>query len=571
MRTGIAASPGIAIGPAWVVQEVDLEIPTEKADDPSEQIARFKAAIAEAKKQVDALREKAKNEMGEDKAAIFEAHLMVLDDPELTGSIEAKIIDEQFNAAQAVQEVIDQFVMMFEQMDMEYMRERAADIRDVGSRILHILLDVAPRSLAEMDEPSVVVAHDLTPSDTAQMDKTKVLGFTTNIGGRTSHSAIMARSLEIPAVVGLKTIVSEVKQGDRIIIDGLEGNVIINPTEVELRDYRKRQEQHEAEKETLKRLVHEPSVTADDVRVELAANIGSPQDAEQAKANGAEGVGLFRTEFLYMDRPDFPSEEEQFEAYKQVAETFGEYPVVIRTLDIGGDKELSYLDLPDELNPFLGYRAIRLCLDRPDLFKTQLRAILRASAFGNIKIMYPMIATLDELRAANRLLDEVKAELKDQNVGFNNDIEVGIMIEIPAAAVIADALAEEADFFSIGTNDLIQYTIAVDRMNEQISHLYQPFHPALLRLIKNVIDAAHAKGKWAGMCGEMAGDPLAIPILLGLGLDEFSMSAVSILPARKQLRSLKQSDMQQLAAEALQKGTAEEVRQYVDSHLDNLV
>lgn len=571
MRTGIAASPGIAIGPAWVVQEVDLEIPTEKAEDPSEQIARFKAAIAEAKKQVDALREKAKNEMGEDKAAIFEAHLMVLDDPELTGSIEAKIIDEQFNAAQAVQEVIDQFVMMFEQMDMEYMRERAADIRDVGSRILHILLDVAPRSLAEMDEPSVVVAHDLTPSDTAQMDKTKVLGFTTNIGGRTSHSAIMARSLEIPAVVGLKTIVSEVKQGDRIIIDGLEGNVIINPTEVELRDYRKRQEQHEAEKETLKRLVHEPSVTADDVRVELAANIGSPQDAEQAKANGAEGVGLFRTEFLYMDRPDFPSEEEQFEAYKQVAETFGEYPVVIRTLDIGGDKELSYLDLPDELNPFLGYRAIRLCLDRPDLFKTQLRAILRASAFGNIKIMYPMIATLDELRAANRLLDEVKAELKDQNVGFNNDIEVGIMIEIPAAAVIADALAEEADFFSIGTNDLIQYTIAVDRMNEQISHLYQPFHPALLRLIKNVIDAAHAKGKWAGMCGEMAGDPLAIPILLGLGLDEFSMSAVSILPARKQLRSLKQSDMQQLAAEALQKGTAEEVRQYVDSHLDNLV
>lgn len=567
MKTGIAASPGIAIGPAWVMQETELHIPTDEVTNPEQEIARLKEALKQAKQQVEALRERAKTEMGADKAAIFEAHLMVLDDPELIGNIESKINDERLNAAKAVHDVIDQFVSMFEQMDMEYMRERAADIRDVGSRLLHILLGVEPRSLAEINEPSVVVAHDLTPSDTAQMDKEKVLGFMTNIGGRTSHSAIMARSLEIPAVVGLQTIVSDVQQGDQIILDGLEGQVIVNPSREVLDNYRKRQERHEAEKEELKQLVHEPSVTADGVRVELAANIGSVTDAALAKENGAEGVGLFRTEFLYMDRPDLPSEDEQFAAYKQVAETFGDEPVVIRTLDIGGDKELAYLELPDELNPFLGYRAIRLCLDRPDLFKTQLRAILRASAFGNIKIMYPMIATVDELRAANRVLHEAQKELEQEGIRYNEDLEVGIMIEIPAAALIADQLAKEADFFSIGTNDLIQYTIAVDRMNENISHLYQPFHPALLKLIKNVIDAAHAEGKWAGMCGEMAGDPMAIPVLLGLGLDEFSMSAVSILPARKQLLGLKQSEMEKLAHKALQKGTATEVRELIENEL----
>lgn len=567
MKTGIAASPGIAIGPAWVMQETELHIPTDEVTNPEQEIARLKEALKQAKQQIESLRERAETEMGADKAAIFEAHLMVLDDPELIDHIERKINDERLNAPKAVHVVIDQFVSMFEQMDMEYMRERAADIRDVGSRLLHILLGVEPRSLAEINVPSVVVAHDLTPSDTAQMDKEKVLGFMTNIGGRTSHSAIMARSLEIPAVVGLQTIVSDVQQGDQIILDGLEGQVIVNPSPEVLDDYRKRQERHEAEKEQLKQLVHEPSVTADGVRVELAANIGSATDATLAKENGAEGVGLFRTEFLYMDRSDLPSEEEQFAAYKQVAETFGDAPVVIRTLDIGGDKELVYLELPDELNPFLGYRAIRLCLDRPDLFKTQLRAILRASAFGNIKIMYPMIATVDELRAANRLLHEAQKELEQEGIRYNEDLEVGIMIEIPAAALIADQLAKEADFFSIGTNDLIQYTIAVDRMNEHISHLYQPFHPALLKLIKNVIDAAHAQGKWAGMCGEMAGDPLAIPVLLGLGLDEFSMSAVSILSARKQLLALKQSEMQDLAHKALQKGTAAEVRELIEDEL----
>lgn len=569
MKSGIAASPGIAIGQAWVVKEVTLTFPTDLATDPDHEINRYHQAVAKAKEQIGQLRDKAAREMGEDKAAVFDAHLMVLEDPELTGGIEGKITTEKMQAENAVKDVIDQFVTIFENMDMEYMRERAADIRDVGTRLLYLLFGIEQRSLAEISEPSIVVAHDLTPSDTAQMDREKVLGFATNIGGRTSHSAIMARSLEIPAVIGLKTVLEEVAQGDMLIVDGTTGEVIIRPDEAQLQQYRAKRDALLAEKKELQKLVDEPSVTKDNVRVELAANIGSPEDAIAAKARGAEGIGLFRTEFLYMDRDDFPSEEEQFTAYKRVAETMGDAPVVIRTLDIGGDKELSYLELSQEMNPFLGVRAIRLCLERPDIFKTQLRAILRASAYGNIKMMYPMIATIEELRAANGILDEVKTELKNEGIAFNEAMEVGIMIEIPAAAVSADLFAEEVDFFSIGTNDLIQYTIAVDRMNEQLTRLYQPFHPSLLRLIKQVIDAAHAKGKWAGMCGEMAGDPLAIPLLLGLGLDEFSMSASSILPARKQLRHLKQADMKQMAEAALYKKTAQDVRFFVENEIKN--
>lgn len=559
MMKGIAASPGIAIGRAWVMEDTVLNLPTDGASDVESEITRFKGAVEQARQEIEALKEKTLQDLGEDKAAIFDAHLMVLDDPELVTNVENKIKEERLKAENAVNAVMDAFIAVFENMDMAYMRERAADLRDVRSRLLHVLLGVERRSLAELSEPVIVVAHDLTPSDTAQMDKRKVLGFTTNIGGRTSHSAIMARSLEIPAVVGLKTVVSDVKQGDTLIVDGLEGVVIINPSEDQLADYRKKQRAYEAEKVALEKLIHEPSVTADGVQVELAANIGTPDEAEAARARGAEGIGLFRTEFLYMDRSDLPGEEEQFNAYKQVAEAMGDDPVVIRTLDIGGDKELPYLKLPEERNPFLGYRAIRLCLDRTDLFKTQLRAILRASAFGNIKMMYPMIATLDEWRAANRVLDDVKEELRKEGTPFNEAIEVGIMVEIPAAAVIADQLAKEVDFFSIGTNDLIQYTLAADRMNEHISYLYQPFHPAVIRLVKHVIDAAHAEGKWVGMCGEMAGDPLAIPVLLGLGLDEFSMSVTSVLPARKLLRGLRKSEMEKLAETALAKGTAEEV------------
>lgn len=559
MMKGIAASPGIAIGRAWVMEDTVLNLPTDGASDVESEIARFKGAVEQARQEIEALKEKTLQDLGEDKAAIFDAHLMVLDDPELVTNVENKIKEERLKAENAVNAAMDAFIAVFENMDMAYMRERAADLRDVRSRLLHVLLGVERRSLAELSEPVIVVAHDLTPSDTAQMDKRKVLGFTTTIGGRTSHSAIMARSLEIPAVVGLKTVVSNVKQGDTLIVDGLEGVVIINPSEDQLADYRKKQRAYEAEKVALEKLVHEPSVTADGVQVELAANIGTPDEAEAARARGAEGIGLFRTEFLYMDRSDLPGEEEQFNAYKQVAEAMGDDPVVIRTLDIGGDKELPYLKLPEERNPFLGYRAIRLCLDRTDLLKTQLRAILRASAFGNIKMMYPMIATLDEWRAANRVLDDVKEELRKEGTPFNEAIEVGIMVEIPAAAVIADQLAKEVDFFSIGTNDLIQYTLAADRMNEHISYLYQPFHPAVIRLVKHVIDAAHAEGKWVGMCGEMAGDPLAIPVLLGLGLDEFSMSVASVLPARKLLRGLRKSAMEKLAETALAKGTAEEV------------
>lgn len=567
MYEGVAASPGIAIGPAWVVPNVALDVPSTRVIDREREIARFQKAVRVARRQICALRNKAGRTLGQDKAAIFDAHLLVLDDPEFNQSVEQMITEEWRNAADATRAAVQQFVKAFKRLEVPYMKERQADIRDVGSRILHILLGVEPRALPELDEPSIVVSHDLTPSDTAQMDKAKVLGFITNIGGPTSHSAIMARTLGIPAVVALKTIVANVKQGDLLIVDGSAGSIIVNPSAAQLRDYRKRQQAWEQEKRALKVLVSKPSVTADHVTLRLAANIGSVEDAALAKANGAEGIGLFRTEFLYIGRRDFPSEEEQFAAYKKVAELFPKHPVVIRTLDIGGDKELSYLQLPEQPNPFLGYRAVRFSLDRPDVFKTQLRAILRASTYGNIKIMYPMITTVEELQEANRMLDEVKASLRAQQTAFNEDIEVGIMIEVPAAAIIADVLARETDFFSIGTNDLIQYTIAVDRMNEQISHLYQPFHPALLRLIEHIIHAAHAQGNWVGMCGEMAADPLALPLLLGLGLDEFSMSAGSVLPMRKQLRRLKQADMRALTANALKKTTAEEVRTYIEREM----
>lgn len=565
MKTGIAASPGIAIGKVWVSEQIELDIPTHHVYDPDEEIARFQQAVQKANQQVNELREQAKLYLSEHEAAIFDAHMMLLRDPELTQAIVQHIKEEHFNAAKAVQSAIKLFVDSFEQIDMDYMRERAVDIRDVGMRVLRILLDIEPRSLEDLTEPVLIVAHDLTPSDTAQMNRKNVLGFATDIGGRTSHSAIMARSLEIPAVVGLKNISQEVRHGDCLIVDGDEGTVIVQPTEAQLAEYRQRQEAIVEEKRELQTLVHEPSVSADGVQVQLAANIGSPTDAEIASQAGAEGIGLFRTEFLYMDRDELPSEAEQFAAYKQVAEIMGNRPIVIRTLDIGGDKDLPHFKLPEEVNPFLGYRAIRLCLDRPELFRTQLRAILRASIYGNIKIMYPMIATLEELRAANHMLNEVKKELLAKRIRFNADIDVGMMIEIPAAAFIADLLAEEVDFFSIGTNDLIQYTLAVDRMNEYIPHLYQPFHPALIRLIKQVIDAGHANGIWVGMCGEMAGDPLAIPILLGLELDEFSMGTISILPARKQLRNLRQTEMKSLADSALHKKTAEEVRELVES------
>ncbi len=470
------------------------------------------------------------------------------------------------NAPTALTEVTDQFVSIFESMDNEYMKERAADIRDVSKRVLAHILGVELPNPSMIDESVVIIGNDLTPSDTAQLNKAYVQGFVTNIGGRTSHSAIMSRSMEIAAVVGTKSITEEVKQGDMIIVDGLTGEIIINPTDDEVIAYQNKRERFFEDKKELQKLREEDSVTADGTQVELAANIGTPDDLDGVIENGAEGIGLYRTEFLYMGRDELPSEEEQFEAYKKVLETMDGKRVVVRTLDIGGDKELPYMNLPKEMNPFLGYRAIRLCLDQPDIFRPQLRALLRASTYGKLNIMFPMVATIQEFRDAKALLEEEKANLEQEGVEVSDDIELGIMVEIPSTAALADVFAKEVDFFSIGTNDLIQYTMAADRMSERVSYLYQPYNPAILRLVKQVIEASHKEGKWTGMCGEMAGDEVAIPLLLGLGLDEFSMSATSILKARRQIANLSKNEMNELSNRAIDCATADEVQTLVKQY-----
>ena len=560
---GIAASSGIAIAKAYCLVEPDLTFSKKTVDDVEKEIERFQSAIAVTKSELESIQEIAKKGLGADEAAIFDAHLLVIEDPELITPIQEKIKSEQVNAEHALEETTNMFIMMFEQMDNEYMKERAADIRDVTKRILSHLLGVKVVNPSEISEEVIIIAEDLTPSDTAQLNREFVKGFATDIGGRTSHSAIMARSLEIPAVVGTSDATEIIKDGDIIIVDGLNGKVHINPTDEVIAEYKVEHENFEEQKLEWAKLVNEKSVTADDHIVELAANIGTPEDLEGVIDNGGEGVGLYRTEFLYMGRDQLPTEEEQYEAYKKVLEGMEGKPVVVRTLDIGGDKELPYLNLPTEMNPFLGFRAIRLCLEEQDIFRTQLRALLRASSYGNLKIMFPMIATLDEFREAKAILEEEKSALLANGTTVSEEIELGIMVEIPSTAVLADQFAKEVDFFSIGTNDLIQYTMAADRMNERVSYLYQPYNPAILRLVKMVIDASHREGKWTGMCGEMAGDEIAIPLLLGLGLDEFSMSATSILKARTQIKDLKKSDMEELVNEALQMGTAEEVMQAV--------
>ncbi len=565
---GIAASNGIAIAKAYRLVEPDFTFEKKKVEDISAEAERFKAALAETEKELAVIRDNAKVELGADKAAIFEAHLLIINDPELINPIEDKIKSEQINAEQALKETTDMFITMFEQMDNDYMKERAADIRDVTKRILSHLLGVEIVNPSTISEETIIVAEDLTPSDTAQLNRKFVRGFTTDIGGRTSHSAIMARSLEIPAVVGTKAATKEIQNGDLIVIDGLKGEVHINPTSEEIVQYEKEQKRYEAQKAEWAKLVHEKTVSADGQSVELGANIGTPKDLEGVVENGAEAVGLYRTEFLYMGREALPTEEEQFEAYKTILEGMNGKSVVVRTLDIGGDKKLPYLDLPEEMNPFLGFRAIRLCLEEKDLFRTQLRALLRASAYGNLKIMFPMIAVLDEFRAGKQLLEEEKEKLINEGIPVADHIEVGIMVEIPSTAVMAEQFAKEVDFFSIGTNDLIQYTMAADRMNERVSYLYQPYSPAILRLVKMVIDAAHKEGKWAGMCGEMAGDETAIPLLLGLGLDEFSMSATSILRARSQIARLSKKDMEKLTEKALQMRTTEEVIEAVNQAVE---
>lgn len=556
---GIAASDGVAIAKAYLLVEPDLSFSNEKTDQPEAEVQKFNEALNNSKIELTKIRNHAEEQLGADKAAIFDAHLLVLDDPELIQPIEEKIKNESASAPQALTEVTQNFITIFESMDNEYMKERAADIRDVAKRVLAHILGVELPNPSIIDESVIIVAHDLTPSDTAQLNKQYVQGFVTNIGGRTSHSAIMSRSLEIPAVVGTKSISESVQQGDMVIVDGLTGDVIVNPSDDEIKAYQHKRESFFADHEALKQLRDEPSKTLDGHEVELAANIGTPNDLEGVHNNGAEGIGLYRTEFLYMGRDNMPTEDEQFEAYKKVLESMEGKRVVVRTLDIGGDKELPYLNLPEEMNPFLGYRAIRLCLDQPEIFRPQLRALLRASAYGKLNIMFPMVATIQEFRDAKALLLEEKENLKQEGVEVSDDIELGIMVEIPATAALADVFAKEVDFFSIGTNDLIQYTMAADRMSERVSYLYQPYNPSILRLIKQVIDASHQEGKWTGMCGEMAGDETAIPLLIGLGLDEFSMSATSILKARRQIKDLSRTEMVQLADRALNCATVDEV------------
>ena len=571
LKEGIIASPGIAIAKAFVYDKVEVEVTEKKVDDPAAEVARLQAALEKSKEQILKIKEKAARDLGEEEAEIFEAHAMVLDDPEFVDSITAEINTNGVNAEFAVKTVTDRFFEMFDMMDEPYFSARAADIRDVGTRVLNNVMGVENVDISCLDEDTIIVADDLAPSDTAQMDKARVKGFATNIGSRTSHTAIMARSLEIPAVLGLGDITAAVKNGDMVVVDGLKGQAVINPTDDELAAYKKQQEDYQAYIRELAELREMEAVTTDGHKVELVGNIGSPNDTDGVHKNGGRGVGLYRTEFLYMNSDTMPDEEKQYEAYKAVIESFNGDPVIIRTLDIGGDKKLPYLPLEEEMNPFLGFRAIRLCFREVDMFKTQLRAILRASAFGNALIMFPMISGVSEVRQAKGILAECMKELDEKGQAYDKNIRVGVMIEIPSAAVTSDIIAKEVDFFSIGTNDLCQYTLAVDRMNQEVSYLYNPLHPAILRLVKTVIDASHAReGLFTGMCGEMAGDPMATLILLGLGMDEFSMSASSIPQVKKIIRSVSYEDAKAIAEKALNLETGEEVKEMVQAKIAEL-
>ncbi len=567
MLKGIAASNGIAIGKVYKLEQPVLNITKIEANK-DEEILKFKQGLEKTVEDIKKVKERASVNLSEEELLVFDAHIMIATDPEFSSQVEDMITNENCNAEYAAKTVGDMMVVMFESMEDAYFKERAADVKDVTFRLNCNLTGTIIPDLTTIDEEVIITAHDLTPSDTAQLNRQYTLGFATAIGGRTSHSAIMARSLEIPAVVGCEGILEKAKHGDLMIMDANNGDIIINPTEEQVKDYQVKLEEFLAEKEALKVLIDAHSVTLDGHEVELSGNIGTPKDVAGVLANGGEGIGLYRTEFLYMDQElDFPTEEEQFVAYKAVLEGMGDRRVVVRTLDIGGDKTLPYFQFPEEMNPFLGYRAIRLCLDRTDIFRTQLRALIRSSIYGRLAIMFPMIATVDEFRAARAIFDEEKAKLVNEGVDVSDNIEVGMMVEIPAAAVLSDVFCKYADFVSIGTNDLLQYSMAADRMSEKVSYLYQPLNPAVLRLIKMTIDGAHSQGKWAGMCGEMAGDLNAIPVLLGLGLDEFSMSASSVLPARKLIRSLDKKEMEKIALEAVTMSNEQEVLEFLKTKL----
>ncbi|NHJ94756.1 phosphoenolpyruvate-protein phosphotransferase PtsI [Klebsiella quasipneumoniae subsp. similipneumoniae] len=570
MISGILASPGIAFGKALLLKEDEIVIDRKKisADKVDQEVERFLSGRAKASAQLEVIKTKAGETFGEEKEAIFEGHIMLLEDEELEQEIIALIKEKHMTADAAANEVIDGQATALEELDDEYLKERAADVRDIGKRLLRNILGLAIIDLSAIQDEVILVAADLTPSETAQLNLKKVLGFITDAGGRTSHTSIMARSLELPAIVGTGSITAQVKNGDYLILDAVNNQVLINPSNEQIEALRNLQAQVAEEKAELAKLKDLPAITLDGHQVEVCANIGTVRDVEGAERNGAEGVGLYRTEFLFMDRDALPTEEEQFAAYKAVAEACGSQAVIVRTMDIGGDKELPYMNFPKEENPFLGWRAVRIAMDRKEILRDQVRAILRASAFGKLRIMFPMIISVEEVRALKKEIEIYKQELRDEGKAFDESIEIGVMVETPAAATIARHLAKEVDFFSIGTNDLTQYTLAVDRGNDMISHLYQPMSPSVLNLIKQVIDASHAEGKWTGMCGELAGDERATLLLLGMGLDEFSMSAISIPRIKKIIRNTNFEDAKVLAEQALAQPTTDELMTLVNKFIE---
>ena len=571
MISGILVSPGIAFGRALLLVDKPIVIDTRKINDDEieNEIQLFKQGRAKSSQQLNHIIQQAKRKFGEEKATIFEGHVMLLEDEYLEQEIENRINTRHETAVAATHAVFQAQALELENLEDEYLKERAADIRDIGKRLLRNMLNLDSADLNSVPDRTILIAKDLTPSETAQIHGDKIIGFITDIGGRTSHSSIMARSLEIPAIVGTTNATKKIKTGDLVILDGVNNRIYVNPNADTIEQLKQVQASYLHEKQDLIKLKDLPAITLDGHQVEIGANIGTIREVMSAEKNGAEGIGLYRTEFLFMDRDDFPSEEEQFQAYKTVAITMGSLPVIIRTMDIGGDKGLPYMNLPEEENPFLGWRAIRIGMDRKNILHTQLRAILRASVYGNLRIMFPMIATVEEIRALKEEINYLKNQLSQEAIPFNHEIEVGIMIETPSAAVIAKHLAKEVDFFSIGTNDLTQYTLAVDRGNELISHLYNPLSPSVIMLIKQVIEASHAEGKWTGMCGELAGDERATLLLLGMGLDEFSMSPMSIPRIKKIIRNANYQDVKQLADIVLAKPTTEEVLATINKFIED--
>ncbi len=566
---GIGASKGIAIGPVFKFNREKIKIDSSKIEDIEKEIEKFEDAVEQSIIEINKIRYKTVKNIDENHGAIFDAHIEILKDPELHKETKDLIISEKLNCAKAFKNIIDKFVIIFNEMDVEYMKERANDIIDVSNRVLYHILNIDIKDLSKIDKNSIIIADELTPSETISLNTYYVIGFATLKGCNTSHSAIMARTLEVPAVVGVKGLLEFCRNGDRIIVDGIDGEVIVEPSEEEIEFYEKKAKNYKNELLDLKEYKNKQSTTKDGRTVEISGNIASSEDVEGILEKGGDGIGLYRTEYLFIGKKYCPTEEEQYNSYKQVLEMMGDKPVIIRTLDIGGDKDVEYMDTKKELNPFLGHRAIRMCLENQDIFKEQVRALLRASIYGNLKIMFPMIATIEEFREAKAIVLKEKKELLKEGYEIKH-IDIGIMIEVPSAALLADHFAKEVDFFSIGTNDLIQYTFAADRMNEKVSYLYQPYHPSLLRLIKMVIDASHKEGKWTGMCGELAGNEKALPLMLGLGLDEFSMNSSNILKIRKLICKFDYTKAKKIADKAVNMTSSKEVENLLKREIDRL-